>query len=349
MSKSFSVTSAEMLAKMNNELQAADSRLIGNAALLASVLNGCGDCIKILDLEGRLQFMSEGGKRVMEVDDFSAFQGCPWPDFWAGDGNVAARQAVETAASGQPAQFFGDAKTAKGTQKFWEVQVIPVFGEGGNPTHLLSISKDITEVTDALRRNELLAQELQHRIKNTLAMVAAVASQTLKGEDISDRRTAFLTRIQALSKANEIITAKTWQNAPMRAVIEKALEPHLPRPERCSIQGDDLDLTAKQALSLALSVHELATNATKYGALSGEDGRVDIEWRVDDEQPVGERLLFEWRETGGPPVNEPSSRGFGSKLVMRALASDFQGKVTLDYLPTGVVCRMVAPAPTVAL
>lgn len=343
MNSTSTVGLADIVGKMNRELEAADPRLIGNQSLLASILNGCGDCIKILDLQGRLQFMSEGGKRVMEVDDFDSLQGCPWPDFWSGDGNIAARQAVENAAEGKSSYFVGDAKTAKGNDKFWEVQVIPVFGEDGKPTHLLSISKDITDITDAQKRNELLTQELQHRIKNTLAMVAAMASQTLKGDDISDRRSAFLKRIQALSKANDLITSKTWQNAPMIAVIERALEPHLSDRDRCVISGEEIDLTAKQALSLALSIHELATNATKYGALSQDGGRVEISWSIDRTAPVEEQFRFAWRETGGPEVKEPTSRGFGSKLVMRAFAADFGGKVSLDYLPSGVVCTMVAP------
>lgn len=339
----FSLTSKEVVMKLNRELQAADPRLIANQSFLASILNGCGDCIKVLDLQGRLQFMSDGGKRVMEIDDFDAVQGCPWPDFWSGDGHIAARQALESAAEGKPARFVGDAKTGRGNKKFWDVQVIPIFGEDGTPSHLLSISKDITDVTDAQKRNELLTQELQHRIKNTLAMVAAMASQTLKGDDISDRRIAFLRRIQALSKANDLITSKTWQNAPMAAIIERALEPHLSGQDRCSISGPEIDLTAKQALSLALTIHELATNATKYGALSQDEGFVEIAWSIDVNQPAEEQFRFSWRESGGPLVEEPKSQGFGSKLVMRAFAADFGGRVSLDYRPTGLICTMIAP------
>lgn len=344
MNKIVSVTSQEVVAKMNRELDDADPRLIDNSAFMASVLNGCGDCIKVLDLEGRLQFMSEGGKRVMEVDDFNLLKGCPWPDFWVGEGNVAAKQAIESAAAGIPAHFVGEAKTAKGTDKFWDVQVVPVFGDDGKPTHLLSISKDITDITDAQKRNELLSRELQHRIKNTLAMVSAMASQTLKGDDIADRRTAFFNRIQALSEANDLITAKTWQSAPMLSVIERALAPHISNQDRFTISGQHIDLSAKQALSLALAIHELATNATKYGALSAEGGKIKIEWFLEDTAPAQEAFTFVWRESGGPAVKTPSSEGFGSKLVTRVFAADFGGKVSIDYLPAGIVCTMTAPA-----
>jgi hypothetical protein len=107
---------------MNRELSGAGEGLAGNDDVLRGVLDGCGDCIKILDLNGRLQFMSEGGKRVMEVDDFSKLKGCPWPDFWEGAGNTDAKSAVETAKAGGVGRFKGSANTAKGTPRYWDVQ-----------------------------------------------------------------------------------------------------------------------------------------------------------------------------------------------------------------------------------
>ncbi|RKE85142.1 HWE histidine kinase domain-containing protein [Rhizobium sp. AG855] len=339
-------TSATPVESMNSELAAADPQLVGNDALLAAVLGGCGDCIKVLDLEGRLQFMSEGGKRVMEVDDFAPLKGCPWPDFWEGQGNIAARQAVEAAVAGKPTRFFGEASTVKGNNRFWDVQVFPIIKPDGTPSHILSISKDISETVEARQRPELLNGELQHRIKNTLAMVTAIARQTLKGDDIADRREAFTGRLQALANANDLITSKTLQDAPIRAVIENALRPHLQSEERFSLSGDDLDLPAKHAVSMALAMHELATNATKYGALASTGGRVDIRWQVDREAENAEEAFeFVWQESGGPPVEAPTMEGFGSKLISRVLAADFGGHVSVDFHPTGLVCTMKAPLP----
>src|SRR6478735_8198579 len=116
---------------MEHELASASPMLLDNSDLLRCILAGCGDCIKILDLDGRLQFMSEGGKRVMEVDDFSPLKGCPWPDFWVGQGNLNAALAVETAKTGAVARFRGSANTAKGTPRYWDVQVSPIFGADG--------------------------------------------------------------------------------------------------------------------------------------------------------------------------------------------------------------------------
>lgn len=139
------MTSEPLVDALNRELRAASPDLVGNGDLLRSVLAGCGDCIKVLDLDGRLQFMSEGGKRVMEVDDFSALKGCPWPDFWPGEGNEQAAAAVNSAKAGKTARFRGPANTAKGNPRYWDVQVSPIFGPDGQPAQLLSISRDITE------------------------------------------------------------------------------------------------------------------------------------------------------------------------------------------------------------
>src|SRR6476661_9412899 len=127
---------------LNSELRAAGDDLADNSEVLRGVLSGCGDCIKVLDLEGRLQFMSEGGKRVMEVEDFGALKGCPWPTFWVGEGNVHASAAVAAANAGKTYRFRAPANTAKGTPRHWDVQVSPIAGADGKPTHLLSISRD---------------------------------------------------------------------------------------------------------------------------------------------------------------------------------------------------------------
>ncbi len=147
--------------------------------IMRAVLAECGDCIKILDLEGRLEFMSEGAQRAMEVDDFSKIKGSPWSDFWSDAGKAHADNAIASARSGTTAQFRGAADTAKGSPRYWDVRVSPIAGPDGRPRRLLSISRDITvewraaaDLREATQRQQILTAELQHRIKNTLAMVA---------------------------------------------------------------------------------------------------------------------------------------------------------------------------------
>jgi two-component sensor histidine kinase len=330
------------------ELDAADAARIGNDALLAAVLAGSGDCIKILDLDGRLQFMSEGGKHVMEIDDFSAIKGCPWPDFWAGEGHSAARQAIADARDGRHARFLGSANTGRGNSKYWDVRVMPIRGADGAPTHLLSISTDITEQRNAETRQQELAGELQHRIKNTLAMVGAIATQTLRGDDIAERRNAFVARLQALGQAHDLLTDNTWQSAPIRGVIERALLPHVSGSNDFAIEGPAVELSAKQALSLSLAVHELATNAVKYGALSLPGGGVSIDWSLQSNGHGNPAFCLKWEERSGPVVARPDRLGFGSRLVTRVLAADFDGEVSIDYAPSGVVWILTSPLVGVA-
>ena len=336
---------------LNEELRAAGDGLAGNADVLRGVLAGCGDCIKILDLDGRLQFMSEGGKRVMEVDDFSALKGCPWPDFWIGAGNVDATNAVEAARQGKVARFTGAADTARGNSRYWDVQVSPIFGDDGKPSHILSISRDVTserraqlELFEANERQKILAEELQHRIKNTLAMVGAIANQTMRGESVEAARDAFTARLMALSGAHDILTQTSWRSASIADVVEGALAPHRTGQGRIDVSGPELLLQPKQALAIALSVHELATNAVKYGALSGVGGKVGVVWSTGIAADVP-TFHFAWTEAGGPPVVEPdqSRKSFGSRLIERMLKNDFGGEVLVTYAVSGVVCELTAP------
>jgi two-component sensor histidine kinase len=332
------------VATLKAELHAAGEGLADNNDVLRGVLAGCGDCIKILDLDGQLQFMSEGGKRVMEVEDFGKLKGCPWPDFWAGAGNADARAAVETAKTGGTAKFKGAANTAKGNARYWDVQVSPIFGEDGKPSHILSISRDITELFEAQEQQKVLTAELQHRIKNTLSIVSAIANQTMRGDDIGAARNAFTARLITLSRAHDILMQASWTSAPIRDVVEGALAPHRTGQGRFNVSGPELLLQPKPALAIALAIHELATNAAKYGALSNMDGKVDISWATQAEgHEPGFR--FDWIESGGPRVSapEPSKMGFGTRLIERMLKNDFGGEVLIDFKPAGVVCSIDAP------
>jgi two-component sensor histidine kinase len=327
---------------MNEELSAVSAQLLKNDDLLSGILSGCGDCIKILDLDGRLQFMSEGGKRVMEVEDFGALKGCPWPDFWEGSGNVDAKSAVAAAKRGETARFRGAANTAKGTPRFWDVQVSPIVDVNGRPTHLLSISKDITEEYAATERQKFLTEELQHRIKNTLTTVLAISQHSFRGPAHEAARTLFSARIIALDKANEILTETSWQHAPARKTIEGALTPHRTGEGRFSLEGPEIAVKPHQGLALALAVNELATNALKYGSLSVPTGKVDVMWSIEQDNGAP-TFVFKWQEHGGPPVSRPTRHGFGTRVIKSMLASDFQGAVEVSYEPGGVICTLKTP------
>jgi two-component sensor histidine kinase len=326
---------------MNRELRAASPDLVGNGDLLRSVLSGCGDCIKVLDLDGRLQFMSDGGKRVMEVDDFNVLKGCPWPEFWTGDGNLHALAAVAAAKSGKTARFRGAANTAKGNPRYWDVQVSPIFGDDGQISHLLSISRDITEEWEAAERERFLTQELEHRAKNTFSMVLAIANQTFRGDARASPLQVYTARVMALAHAHDIAKKTNWTSAPIGEVIEAALASHKTEGKKFDVSGPELYIAPKQALALTLAVNELATNALKYGALSSSKGKVDISWSSSvNGIPT---FVFLWREHGGPPVVAPARHGFGSRVIKDFVANDFGGTVRLSYEPDGVICELTSP------
>lgn len=408
-----------------------------STSFLRSLLAASGDCIKVLDFDGNLVFMTEGGQRIMEVTDFGAIKGCPWPDFWQDQGNIDAKAAVKAAQEGRTGHFEGYATTMAGTPKWWDVTVTAIPGADGKPHQLLSVSRDITAARTAdvarqagarqlrmaldaadtgtwdldprtgvlqwdrrcyelfgltpgeptsfavflqglhpddrdaaekacldamkvdgpqaydiefrtigledgiqrwcsakgraefeggevtrfigtirdigkLKRAEaqqqLLTRELEHRMKNTMAMVGAIASQTFRTAATKEEaRTIFDARLYALNQAHDILTRSSWTSAPMSTVVEGALAAHRSGEGRIHFHGPAVDLTARQALSLALALHELATNAAKYGAMSVPDGTIDIGWDWFDSSD-GPVLRFAWREAGGPPVTQPTTR-----------------------------------------
>ena len=599
-----------------------------DAAFMHSVLASSADCIKVLDLDGGLTFMNEGGMKVMEVSDFNTVKGCPWPSFWQGQGNDDAWTAFRTAKAGGTGHFQGSASTYKGTPKWWDVQVTSILGADGKPEKLLVVSRDITaqksvesrlsfseqrwrglfegmqegfflgelirdasgrafdyrfleinpaftrqsglpadsigqtirsfvpdidqwlidtyarvvetgestlfEITvpglnrtfearankeqeerfsclflditdrkkadvrraamaalgDRLRdqtdkgaiariaagimgrtlglshagyaqvdveeetvtivdawsapslsdivgvhhfrsygsyiedlkagrdvviadasgdprtapdapalaeidavailnlpvmehgrfvalfyalyaqphawsseevmfvRNVLdrtraaiarveaeeeqnvLNLELSHRLKNTLALVQSIASQTLRNaRDMPEAREALAARLVALGKSHDILLGGRTNSAAIAAVIEGALSLHQDRPGRFRSSGPDLSVGPSAALSLSLMLHELATNATKYGALSRPGGYIDLIWAVHGTGADAEFKLA-WTEHGGPPVTQPTRTGFGSRLIKRGLAG---GSVAVRYPSEGVVCMLTTP------
>jgi two-component sensor histidine kinase len=175
-------------------------------------------------------------------------------------------------------------------------------------------------------------------------MVAAIASQTLRNSDLETARSAFTDRLMALSQAHDILNKTRWTAASMHQVIENTIAAF--PISQISISGPPLSINPKMALSLALAVNELGTNALKYGALSTPAGAVAIEWAVYanvSDEATG--LTWRWRETGGPTVKLPSRRGFGTILIEQVLAADFNGSVWIEYHPAGVECVLTAPVP----
>jgi len=219
----------------------------------------------------------------------------------------------------------------------------PLRDPGGAIVGLVGTARDISDRKDGERHRDLLVAELNHRVKNTLAIVQSVAHQTFRGStDPVTARGLFDDRLQALAAAHDLLTRHGWDAFQLDELLARALEPF--RVRRFDLSGPSVRLEARIAVALALALHELATNAVKYGALSNDTGRVALDWHLVS-RANGPRLRLTWRETGGPPVEKPSRRGFGSRLIERGLGHELGGDVALEFAPTGVVCRIEMPLP----
>jgi len=195
----------------------------------------------------------------------------------------------------------------------------------------------------AEEQQELLNRELSHRMKNLLAMVQSIATQTMRtAADVDTAKEVLAGRLIALGQAHDLLMGGALGSTLMGPVVHGALKLHEDRPGRFRLDGPDLEIGAKPALSLALMLHELATNAAKYGALSRESGHVAIRWSVEDADDAP-HLTFSWQEIGGPAVTPPARKGFGSRFIERGLAGQVGGTIALAYPPTGVTCGITAP------
>jgi two-component sensor histidine kinase len=188
----------------------------------------------------------------------------------------------------------------------------------------------------------LLVNELNHRVKNTLATVQSIAAQTFRRTgDATEARRKFDARLASLGRAHDVLSDEKWHSAEMREVVESVLEPHAVQESgRVHISGPDMRLEPARALMVSMALHELATNAAKYGALSNASGVIFVDWAA---VAGGKLLRLTWREAGGPPVQRPERKGFGSKLIEEAFAHQAQGRATLDFKPEGLVCILECP------
>lgn len=217
-------------------------------------------------------------------------------------------------------------------------------GAGGAPRFVFT-AIDITERKRNEEQRRLLLNELNHRVKNTLATIQSIAVQTLNSSSsLKEARDALSSRLMSLAQTHDVLTRESWEGADLRELVKSAISPHSAN-KRISIDGPAVRLTPQMALLFALTLHELATNAAKYGALSSENGSVSVTWRLDGNNPVEQRLGLRWQEHGGPKVEEPTHRGFGTRLLTRMFANEKHGQVQMEYKPDGVVCRIEVMLP----
>lgn len=208
-----------------------------------------------------------------------------------------------------------------------EDRVIGVFVQGN----------DRTEAVRTQRRQRLLLDELNHRVKNTLATVLSIATQTLRSaRDLGSARTTFEARVIALSKAHNLLSERHWASTDLASILRQEMSAY--GEERVEASGPFVALNPKSSIAFALLIHELTTNAAKYGALSVASGKVSVVWSADEQN-----LEFHWQESGGPTVAPPDRPGFGSRMIERVVAGELNGKLNADYAEAGFACSVVVP------
>jgi two-component sensor histidine kinase len=194
-------------------------------------------------------------------------------------------------------------------------------------------------------RTRMLVAELSHRVKNTLMTVISIATQTLRrSADLAEFETAFMGRMHALAGAHSLLLRANWGDMDLTELLQEVVRPFR-RGDLNPVEfdGEPIHLPPQHALTVNLIMHELATNAAKYGALSAETGRVDLAWRVHESADGDRRLVLRWRERGGPAVTPPTRRGFGTTLIERSVGFELGGSIDLSFTPSGVTCEIMFP------
>jgi two-component system CheB/CheR fusion protein len=218
--------------------------------------------------------------------------------------------------------------------RFYMRRTVPCKAEDGRILGIVVTFTDTTECRAFERRQDILLAELQHRVKNILASVQAIGRMThQRSTNLADFWEAFQGRLVALATTQELLTRAETDKVSLAELVDRELSAQGARAENVQVGGPDLHLTAKAAQNLALALHELTTNAAKHGALTKTEGLVEVKWRIE-----GDRVRFEWIESGGPRVAKPIRRGFGTELMEKAIPYQLRGKTILEYPPEGARC-----------
>jgi PAS domain S-box-containing protein len=276
--------------------------------------------------------IGDGWQRIVDPEDLPGF-------------DAAFREAF---AARKPFRAEVRVRDREGALRWLRCEGVPRLDDAHRFLGYTGCNVDVTDAKVAEERRDLLINELNHRVKNTLATVQSIATQTLRNVLTADQaRRDIEARLIALSRAHDVLTRENWEGASLREIAAQALAPYRSAGEaRLLVAGPDVRLSPRMALALAMAFQELATNAVKYGALSNETGRVRIAWRIGRGEGGRLALSLRWEESGGPPVQAPARRGFGSRLIEQGLARDLDGTVSIGFEPEGVVCTIEAPLRT---
>lgn len=311
------------------ELEQRDTALEASEQQMRVVLDSVSDAFYAVDTDWRFTLFNRQAELYFQKSRQEVLGRSAWEMFERLPGSELEQRLREVMDTGKPATF-----VARGVVKVdrWIETRASRKEDGG----LAVAFSDVTERVRLESARNLLIAELNHRVKNTLAIVQSLAQQSFGRELQSDQGRAFEERLITLSRAHSLLTTADWGPTRLADVISVALEPFRKDDERAiRWDGPDVSVPPKTAVTLVLGLHELATNALKYGALSKSGGTVSIEWTKDES---GFELT--WQEAGGPTLDKPGPSGFGTRMIKRGLAAELNATVELDFRPTGLVCTI---------
>jgi len=307
-------------------------------------LRGADIVVFAQDRQRRLTWISESathrGQELLGRRDEELL-----PEGWS-DEAIAIKERAMASGHAQEAELKVGVDEAA---RYFRLRIEPVRDLRGDVIGLLGVSSDITSLKQSEQRNAFLVRELAHRSKNLLSVVQAIATETVRsGADPAELGERLAQRIASLATLQDIAVAGARGGVGLRALVEAQLSPFIDlSADRLTMEGPDVQLKPEVANILGMALHELATNATKYGALSVPAGRLAIAWRLDGTSADDGHFHFSWRESDGPPVTPPTRRGFGRKLTGRIAAASLKATISLDFPPEGVVWLVDAPASAV--
>jgi PAS domain S-box-containing protein len=312
--------------------------------LLRSFVEAVPGVVYAKDADGRFLLANKGTSDLLGLD----------PELYIGRTDLDVLRDKEEAerimqtdrrimTTGRQEQIEEHVRLADGTPAIWLSTKAPLRNAEGAIIGLIGTSVDITERRRAEERERMLAQEVDHRGKNLLAVVQSVVQLT-QAETIEDFVATVSGRIAALSRTHTLLAASRWNGAELAAIIREELAPFVgARAERVTIDGAQLNLRPDAAQTLALVFHELATNAAKYGALSTEAGQLRVHWTLDSAVSQTAQWNASWVEAGGPPVVAPTRRGFGSTIIQAGVERQLRGRLLKTWRPEGLLCEVSVP------
>ena len=334
-----------------SRLKQAESELQARERWYRELLEALPAAIYTTDAEGRITFYNQAAVEMSgSKPDIGSDKWCVSWKLFETDGTPLPHDACPMAVAlkeGRPVRGTeAVAERPDGRRIPFIPYPTPLYDQSGALVGAVNMLVDISERKEAESRQIALVNELNHRVKNTLATVQSLAAQTMNGSAVGKQvRAAFEARLMALSRTHDQLTRTGWQATDLGSILEVTLAPYRNgSSKRIRIDDGPVRLPPQAALTLAMVFHELAANAAKYGSLAAPDGALDVTWAVAEEDGTS-RLRFEWRESGGPKVEAPKRSGFGMKLAERSITRALRGSLDIAFDPRGVRCRMDIPLP----